>query len=135
MRRPSAGLINVASTRNKLVLPLPLVPVSRRAPPAERRNESPAKTRRSPRRQARASATRSGAGSVNARGREKSGSGGGKPEPRGHGRIARPSTRFGGQTCKDQPYTCYMGSRLRPRFEKFVTFRRISTQLPPIVDE
>ena len=56
-------------------------------------------------------------------GGQKSGSGGGKPEPRGHGRIARPSTRFGGQTCKDQPYAYHMGSRLGRRFEKIVTFR------------
>src|SRR5271163_168651 len=107
-------MISVARMRNRLVLPLPLAPVSKRAPPAGRRNESPAKTRRSPRRQARPSATSSG--SVKALGGQKSGSGGGKPEPRGHGRIARPSTRFGGQTCKDQPYAYYMGIRLGRRF-------------------
>ena len=56
-------------------------------------------------------------------GGQKSGSGGGKPEPRGHGRIARPSTRFGGQTCKDEPYAYNMGSRLGLRFEKIVTIR------------
>src|ERR1700751_4655517 len=106
-RRPPAGMINVARTRNRLVLPLPLAPVSSRAPPAGSRNESPAKTKRSPRRQARPSATRSGP--VNGLGGQKSGSGGGKPEPRGHGRIARPCTRFGGQTCKDQPYASNMG--------------------------
>src|SRR5690242_8823405 len=105
-------MINVARTRNRLVLPLPLAPVSRRAPPGGRRNESLAKTKRSPRRQERPSAIRSGASqaSVNASSEQKSGSGGGKPEPRGHGRIARPSTRFGGQTCKDQPYAYHMGS-------------------------
>src|ERR1700752_3502309 len=119
--RPLAGVISVARTRKRLVLPLPFAPVSSRAPPAGRRNESPAKTRRSPRRQARPSATRSG--SVKTRGGQKSGSGGGKPEPRGHGRIARPSTRFGGQTCKDQPYTYNIGTRLGLRFEKIVTFR------------
>src|SRR2546421_7598228 len=106
-RRPLAGMISVARTRNRLVLPLPFAPVSSRAPPAGRRNETPAKTRRSPRRQPRASATRSG--SFKALGGKKSGSGGGKPEPRGPGRIARPSTRFGGQTCKDQPYASYIG--------------------------
>src|SRR5271163_908373 len=62
-------MISVARMRNRLVLPLPLAPVSKRAPPAGRRNESPAKTRRSPRRQARPSATRSG--SVNALGGQK----------------------------------------------------------------
>src|SRR5947209_11515829 len=120
-RRPLAGMISVARTRNRLVFPLPFVPVSSRAPPAGRRNESPAKTRRSPRRQARPSATRSG--SVKALGEQKSGSGGGKPEPRGHGRIARPRTRFGGQTCKDQPYASYIGHRLGRGFEEIVTFR------------
>src|ERR1700739_1363190 len=119
--RPLAGGISVARTLNRRVLPLPLAPVSSRAPPAGRLNESPAKTRRSPRRQARPSATRSG--SVNELGGQKSGSGGGKPEPRGHGRIARPRTRFGGQTCKDQPYTYYIGTRLGLRFEKIVPFR------------
>src|ERR1700730_6438471 len=114
-------MINVARTRNRLVLPLPVAPVSSRAPRPGSRNDSPTKTRRSPRRQARPSATRSG--SVNGLGGQKSGSGGGKPEPPGHGRIARPSTRFGGQTCKDQPYTYNMGTRLGRRFEKTVTFR------------
>src|SRR5437764_14326102 len=107
-RRPLAGMISVARIRNRLVFPLPFVPVSSRAPPAGRRNESPAKTRRSPRRQARPSATRSGL--VKSLGGKKSGSGGGIPEPRGHGRIARPSTRFGGQTCKDQPYAYNIGA-------------------------
>src|SRR4051794_34189809 len=120
-RRPLAGMISVARTRNRLVFPLPFAPVSSRAPPAGRRNESPANTRRSPRRQASPSATRSG--SVNGLGGKKSGSGGGKPEPHGHGRIARPSTRFGGQTCKDQPYAYHMECRLGLRFERIVTFR------------
>ena len=57
--------------RNRLVLPLPLAPVSSRAPPAGKRNESPAKTRRSPRRQARSSATRSGRVRSTAHRREK----------------------------------------------------------------
>ena len=52
---------------------------------------------------------------------KKGGSGGGNPEPRDSGRIARPCTRFGGQTCKDEPYTYYMGSGLRLLFEKSVT--------------
>src|SRR5256885_14460829 len=120
-RRPLVGMISVARTRNRLVLPLPFAPISSRAPPAGRRNDSPAKPRRSPRRQPRASATRSGA--VNVLGKEKSGSGGGKPEPPGHGRIARPSTRFGGQTCKDQPYAYNIGYRLGLQFEKIVTFQ------------
>src|SRR5437763_1810998 len=118
---PLDGMISVARTRNRLVLPLPLAPVSSRAPPGARRSESPANTRRSPRRQARPSATRSGP--LKALGRQKSGSGGGKPEPRSHGRIARPSTRFGGQTCKDQPYASYIGHRLGREFEEIVTFR------------
>src|SRR5690349_24410294 len=73
--RPLAAGMSVARTRKRLVLPLPFAPVRSRAPPAGRRNESPAKTRRSPRRQARPSATRSG--SVKALGGQKGGSGGG----------------------------------------------------------
>src|SRR2546423_13769048 len=119
--RPLAAGMSVARTRNRLVLPLPFAPVRSRAPPASKRNDSPAKTKRSPRRQPRPSATRSGL--VKALGGQKGGSDGGKPEPRGHGRIARPSTRFGGQTCKDQPYTYNIGTRLGLRFEKIVTFR------------
>ena len=63
--RPAAGATRVARTRNRLVLPLPFAPVSISAPPAGRRNDTPAKTRRSPRRQAMSSATRSGPASVN----------------------------------------------------------------------
>src|SRR5262245_14265637 len=47
----------------------------------------------------------------------------GKPEPRGHGRYFRPCTRFGGQTCKGEPYAYHMGSRLGLPFEKIMTFR------------
>jgi hypothetical protein len=52
---------------------------------------------------------------------KKSGSGGGNPEPRDSGRIARPCTRFGGQTCKGEPYAYYMGSGLGLLFEESVT--------------
>src|SRR5262249_8120054 len=45
--------------RRRLVLPLPLLPVSTTAPPGGNRNDSPAKTSRSPRRQARSSAIKS----------------------------------------------------------------------------
>ena len=38
------------------------------------------------------------------------------------GRIARPSTRFGGQTCKAEPYPHNMGSKLRLTYDKSVTF-------------
>ncbi|SRR6266404_3239065 len=53
---------------------------------------------------------------------KKSGSGGGNPEPLTIGRIARPITRFGGQTCKAEPYPHNMGSKLRHTFDKSVTF-------------
>ena len=53
--------------------------------------------------------------------RKKSGSGGGNPEPHDRGRIARPCTRFGGQTCKGEPYAYNMGGGLGLLFEESVT--------------
>jgi hypothetical protein len=35
--------------------------------------------------------------------------------------MARPSTRFGGQTCKDKPYSDHMRTALGLLFEKNMT--------------
>ena len=56
---PAAGASSVANRRNRLDLPLPLLPVSTSAPPAANRQSSPANTSRPPRRQARPSPTSS----------------------------------------------------------------------------
>src|ERR1041385_6340852 len=52
-RRPAAGASSVAKRRSRLDLPLPFGPVSSNASPAAMRQSTPAKTNRSPRRQAR----------------------------------------------------------------------------------
>ena len=61
-RRPAAGASKPPTSRNKLVLPLPLAPVRTSAPPAGRQNETPANTSLAPRRHAKFSAISSEAG-------------------------------------------------------------------------
>src|SRR5947207_4543224 len=116
-RRPAAGASSVAKRRSRLDLPLPFGPISTKASPAPMRQSTPAKTSRSPRRQARfspISSIVSGNGD-NPSGLKKAAPEGENRSCEAAGRGDRPETRFGGQTCKGEPYAAHMARRLRPR--------------------
>src|SRR5579862_403465 len=117
---PAPGISRVASRRSKLDLPLPLAPVSKRAPPGGSTQLNPLKTSRSPRRQERPSTTKSPAPIpfIARRWQKKA-----APEKEIRSRVApartnRPDARFGGQTCKDLPYARDIAQRLRRRLEQ-----------------
>ena len=94
--RPAAGASRPATMRSRLVLPLPLLPVSTTAPPAGKRNDKPAKTRRSPRRQAISPAIRSETEAATAIGnrRPEPGSSRKKAAPAGESGAAHPSAEW-----------------------------------------
>src|SRR5205823_13077034 len=100
-----------------LDLPLPFGPVSTNASPAAMRQSIPAKTKRSPRRQARFSPASSDVweNGGNPWGLKKAAPEGENRSREAAGRGDRPETRFGGQTCKGEPYAAHMARRLRPR--------------------